>query len=49
MLDYKGNEKTVQLVKEGVEEARSMPEETRTVTIQDVKAASYKACPKLQE
>ena len=34
-----GNEKADQLAKEGVEEARSMPEETRTVTIQNVKAA----------
>ena len=39
-----GNEKSDQLAKEGAEEARSMPEETRTVSIQDIKVASHKAC-----
>ena len=35
-----GNEKADQLAKEGAEEARSMPEETRIVTIQEVKDSS---------
>ena len=32
-----GNEKANQLAKEGAEEARSMPEETRSVSIRDIK------------
>ena len=39
-----GNEKADQLAKEDAEEARSMPEETRSVSIKDVKVASHKAC-----
>ena len=38
------DEKADQLAKEAAEEARSMPEETRSVSIQDIKVASHKAC-----
>ena len=43
-VQLQGNEKADQLVKEGAEEARSMPEERRCVSIQDIKVASHKAC-----
>ena len=42
--ELQGNGKADQLAKEGAEEARSMPEETRSVSIQDIKVASHKAC-----